>query len=174
MDDFMSPEPFRKGKSKVVELKAWQSRQGEKVTVSKFRCWDDPLGCEAFKVSTDFRFHPRICNACSAAISTRYGVKQSEMPMLGLILTLDHGLFKSVRYLKAPADKVEALDRAKEIHVKRLMDSIQAAGANQSKIKAVHKAYRDWFYAQAEVELEKPKGAQGFASVAAMLPVGDR
>jgi predicted PolB exonuclease-like 3'-5' exonuclease len=172
MDDFNSPEPYRKGKSKVIELKAWQSRQGDKISVSKFRCWDGNLGCEQFKGKDDFKWHPRLCNACTAAISTRFGVKQSEMEMLGLLLSMDAGLFRSVVYLKAPTSKVEALRAGQEMHVKHLMDSINK---DQQKIKTLVKSYTDWFYAQCEIEITKPSHASGFTSLAAaVLPVGDR
>lgn len=167
-DDFMPPETYRKGKAKPPALKAHQTMVDGEV-VRKGRCWDGLLGCEEYKFKGEFRYHPLLCDGCAYAIADAYGAPRADVELLTLLLHMDAGLYRSAKYLKANPDKVEALGKGREIYIRNLFQSVKAAGGNGDKVKAKIRAFRDWFHAEAEIEVEKPKGAQGFKSLAAMV-----
>lgn len=169
-DDFMTDNQprFKKGKAKPLALKPNQALVDGKI-VQKGRCWDGLLGCEEHKFKGEFRYHPLLCDGCAYAIADAYGVPRAEVEMLTLLLHMDAGLYRSAKYLNANPDKVEALGKGREVYIRNLFASVKAAGGNAEKVKAKIRAYRDWFHAEAEIEVEKPKGAQGFKSLATMV-----
>ncbi len=174
-DDFMDEQPrFKKGKAKAVALKPWQSFNGTAIEVTKFKCWDGFHGCEQYKSKESYKWAPRVCDTCTTGFAAKYGVKYSEIDALLSVLEMVSRLYGSLTYLKAKPDKIEALRRSQEMHVSRLMQSLIKDWGKSSKVTATTVSYRDWFYAQADLENTKPIHAQGFVSVAQALPVGDR
>lgn len=169
-DDFMTDNQprFKKGKAKPLALKPNQALVDGKI-VQKGRCWDGLLGCEEHKFKGEFRYHPLLCDGCAYAIADAYGVPRSDVELLTLLLHMDAGLYRSAKYLHANADKVTALEKGRGIYLKQLFTSVKAAGGNSKKVEAKIRAFRDWFHAEAEIEVAPQKGAQGFKSLAAMV-----
>lgn len=131
------------------------------------RCWDGTLGCEQSKAEHEFRWNPRICNACTLAISMRFGVKQSDFDFLALLLAADAGLFRSAKYQGAQPEKLTMLRHTQETTIKYLLESIQKLGGDSHKIETKVMNYRKWFFEQAGLTTKEPVIASHG------LPVGD-
>lgn len=116
-----------------------------------FRCWDGLLGCEETKnAETEFKWHPRICNSCALGISLQFDVQKSDFDLLALLLSQDAGLFRAAKYFKSSPDKILALQKGQEPHIKHLVESIKNAGSNANKIELVNMNYRKWFVEKTE------------------------
>lgn len=174
MDDFNAPiERYSRGNTKTTALKPWQSRNEAGVVVTdKFRCWDGLLGCEEFKSEKLFKWHKLLCDQCAQALTMRFSVPQSEAELIALLVNQDAGLFRMAKYFKVSEEKTKPLEKAQEMHLKRLFDSVNKC-KNRHEIEAVNKAYRDWFHAEIGLEPESPKPVKGFTAAAHGLPVGD-
>ena len=135
--------------------------------VSRFRCWDGTVGCETNKPESEFRWHPLICSMCCAALTARYGFKQSEIGYLSLLLSVDAGMDREAVYAKAPAGNVEILRRGQEGRLRGFYDKILKAGTDSKEIERLTMAYRAWFRKQAF-------GTKDHIPAVAAVPVGDR
>ena len=166
MSDFLDEPKFSKGKAKPQELKAWQERDSKGKIIHKGRCWDGLLGCEEWFSRTAFRWHPRLCERCVVALSSRYEVPQKDIDILALLLAQDNGLIVYCRYLKAEESKLKALEDAKEVRIRDLYAATKKAWSDPRKVQAVIKSFRAWVYDQAGIVLAPPKRAEGFSSLA--------
>lgn len=116
------------------------------------RCWDGLIGCEETKPNHEFKWHTRICNSCVHAVSARFGIAQSHFDALALLIHSDASLFRQAKYFGADKAKVAALQAGQELHLKRLLESIQANVGNDGKNRETMARYREWFRATAGIE----------------------
>lgn len=119
------------------------------------------------KPETEFRWHPMICSMCCAALTARYGFKQSDIGYLALLLAVDAGMYREVVYGKAPAGNVEVLRRGQEGRLRGFFDTVMKAGRDSKAIERVTMNYRAWFRKEAF-------GTKDHAPAVAAVPVGDR
>jgi len=101
------------------------------------------------KPETEFRWHPLICSMCCAAITSRYGFKQSEIGWLALLLSVEASMDREVVYGKAPAGNVEILRRGQEGRLRGFYDKVMKAGSDSKEIERLTMAYRNWFRKEA-------------------------
>lgn len=115
------------------------------VPVSRFRCWDGTIGCEQHKPEAEFRWHKMLCNQCCAATSARYGMKQSDIGYLSLLIFCDAGLYREMAYAKAPAGNIEILKRGEEGRINHLFGEITKPGMKPNEVEKRIMNYRKWF-----------------------------
>lgn len=177
-DEFMNDQPkksFGRGKSKAITLKPWQSQVNGEAKATMLRCWDGLMGCEGYKPKSAFHLHPLICDQCAEPMVFRFGISRTEVEMLAMVLHLDDGMYKTARYFKASAEKIQAMEAGREQYITQFIKAIKPL-KNRFEIEAKTKSFRDWFFGQLGVEVPtaKPKAVKGFATIGSAVPVGDR
>lgn len=135
--------------------------KNDKPMPQPLRCWDGVFGCEQHKPPNDFRFHPLLCLSCVEGLCLHYSVPRGDIELLTALLSMDAGLYRTARYFKAPAEKISALNAGRDRYIPQLLNAIKAM-RNRHEIEAKGKAFRDWWFAQAEIEF--PKEAEHNAS----------
>lgn len=167
MSDFLPAEEttFKRGKAKPQELKPWQAMHNGK-PIPKVRCWDDPLGCEEWKLKGEFRWHPHLCDSCTLALANDYQVPIRDVDILVLLIHQDNSLQKSAKVMGGNADKLAALYKGRQSHLSQLHRAMMEGWFQKDKVPAVNKTYRLWFYDQAGVDpVKSRKPAPGFAEM---------
>jgi hypothetical protein len=122
------------------------------------RCWDGLLGCEQSKSKSEFKYHPRICNTCMDALCFKYQVPHADAEMLTLLLSMDAGMYRTARYLKAEANKIGAMERFREKYIPQFLSSLKPL-KSRHEIEAKGKAFRAWWSDQIGMDKSKSFGS---------------
>lgn len=165
----MSARTFKKNADSEKDLPPWMSRVGSALVQDKWRCWDGLNGCEEYHTADHYRWHPRICTKCTAAMCNRFQFSQKDIDILTLLLWQESGLYKSVKKLKGNQDKLDAMIRTETERVIEFWRTIQNQNDNREKIAAASIAYRKWFYDQVGLSVDTGAAARGFTSMAASV-----
>jgi hypothetical protein len=69
-------------------------------------------------------------------------------------LSMDAGMFRTARYLKAETSKIQSMERAREKYIQQFLSSLKPL-KTRHEIEAKGKAFRAWWSDQ--IGMDKPK-----------------